>query len=159
MSDRDHDEVIQNAYPDDFSHCYGCGRLNEQGLHLKSRVRGEEVVAEVEPRPRYIGVPGFVYGGLIAALIDCHAMAAAAAAVYRRERRAPGSEPRLRFVTARLCVDYLKPTPMGPLRLRARALEVGERKVRVEVDLDAGTQTTAHGEVLAVRIPETMRYG
>ncbi len=157
MSNRD--EVIQDTYPDDFSHCYGCGRLNEQGLHLKSRVRGEEIIAEVDPLPRYIGVPGFVYGGLIASLIDCHAMAAAAAATYRRERRALGSEPRLRFVTARLCVDYLQPTPMGPLRLRARALEVGKRKVRVEVNLDAGGRTTARGEVLAVRIPEAMRRG
>ncbi len=24
--------AFQDAYPDDLSHCYGCGRLNDRGL-------------------------------------------------------------------------------------------------------------------------------
>ena len=27
---------LQDLYPDDFAHCYGCGRLNADGLHVKS---------------------------------------------------------------------------------------------------------------------------
>jgi hypothetical protein len=26
--------AIQDLYPDDFAHCYGCGRVNVNGLHL-----------------------------------------------------------------------------------------------------------------------------
>lgn len=149
--------AIQDVYPEDFAHCFGCGRLNERGHQIKSYVEGDEVVAEFEPAAWHVAVPGFTYGGLIASLIDCHAMATAAAATYRAENREPGSEPALRFVTAQLKVDYLKPTPLGPLELRAHAREIGGRKVIVDVDLMAGGTVTARGEVIAVRIPETMR--
>lgn len=151
------ERAIQDIYPEDFSHCFGCGRLNEQGHQIKSRVAGDRVVASFEPEPWHLSVPGFTYGGLIASLIDCHAMATAAAATYRQEGREPGSEPPLRFVTASLKVDYLKPTPIGPLELSARAREVGERKVLVDVELSAGGEVTARGDVVAVRIPGTMR--
>jgi acyl-coenzyme A thioesterase PaaI-like protein len=149
--------AIQDIYPEDFSHCFGCGRLNEHGHQIKSRVEGDRVVASFTPEPWHLSVPGFTYGGLIASLIDCHAMATAAAATYQAEGREPGSEPPLRFVTASLKVDYLKPTPAGPLELSARAREVGERKVLVDVELSAGGQITARGDVVAVRIPGTMQ--
>ncbi len=29
--------AFQDYYPDNRSYCYGCGRLNEQGLQIKSR--------------------------------------------------------------------------------------------------------------------------
>ncbi len=149
--------AIQDVYPEDFSHCFGCGRLNKQGHQIKSRVQGDRVVASFSPEPWHLSVPGFTYGGLIASLIDCHAMATAAAATYRAEGREPGSEPPLRFVTASLKVDYLKPTPIGPLELSARARQVGERKVLVDVELSAGGEVTARGDVVAVRIPGTMK--
>ena len=151
------DAAIQDIYPEDFSHCFGCGRLNEHGHQIKSRVEGDRVVTSFTPQPWHLSVPGFTYGGLIASLIDCHAMATAAAATYQAEGRKPGSEPSLRFVTASLKVDYLKPTPIGPLELSAKAREVGERKVLVDVELSAGGEVTARGDVVAVRIPGTMR--
>jgi acyl-coenzyme A thioesterase PaaI-like protein len=102
-------------------------------------------------------MPGFVYGGLIASLIDCHAMATASAAVERAAGRAIGERESPRFVTASMKVDYLKPTPVGAeIEVRARAVEVGERKVRVEVTLATGGVVTARGDVLAVRRPDTM---
>ena len=149
--------AIQDIYPEDFSHCFGCGRLNEHGHQIKSHVEGDRVVASFNPESWHLSVPGFTYGGLIASLIDCHAMATAAAATYRAEGREPGSEPPLRFVTASLKVDYLKPTPIGPLELSARAREVGERKVLVDVELSSGGEVTARGDVVAVRIPGTMQ--
>jgi acyl-coenzyme A thioesterase PaaI-like protein len=149
--------AIQDFYPEDFSHCFGCGRLNEQGHRIKSYIRGDVVVSHFEPEPWHLSVPGFTYGGLIASLMDCHAMATAAAATYRAEGREPGSAPALHFVTASLKVDYLKPTPIGPLELAAHAREIGARKVLVEVELSAGGETTARAEVVAVRIPEAMK--
>jgi acyl-coenzyme A thioesterase PaaI-like protein len=152
-----HDAFVQDFYPEDFSHCYGCGRLNAAGLQIKTAAEGEEAIARFVPSPEHISVPGFVYGGLIASLVDCHAMATAAAAVERAEGRAVGEQPAPRFVTAALHVDYLKPTPLGPeLELRARATSIAGRKVVVEVSVHAGGVLTARGEVVAVRMPDTM---
>jgi acyl-coenzyme A thioesterase PaaI-like protein len=150
-------KAVQDFYPDDFAHCYGCGRLNPHGLQLKTRWDGDDLVARFTPRPEHIAIPGFVYGGLIASLIDCHGMGTAAAAAERAAGRQIGDGPAPRFVTASLKVEYLKPTPLGPeLEVRARAVEVGERKVVVHATLSAAGAITATGEVVAVRLPESM---
>lgn len=150
-------QPLQDLYPDDFSHCYGCGRLNAHGLHVKSEWANGESFARFEPAPYHMALPGFVYGGLIASLIDCHAMATAAAASMERSGATPGVDQTPRFVTASLQVDFLRPTPLGPvLELRGRASEVGERKVIVEVALRAGDAECARGRVVAVRMPAAM---
>jgi acyl-coenzyme A thioesterase PaaI-like protein len=150
--------AFQDCYPDDLAHCYGCGRLNEHGLHIRSFWDGEESVATVTPRPYHIAIPGYVYGGLIASLIDCHGTGTAAAAAYRAEGRAMGSEPPLRYVTAGLRVSYLRPTPLGvPLEVRGRVKEITGRKVVVTATVSANGQVCAEGEVVAVPMPEHMR--
>lgn len=148
--------AIQDFYPDDLSYCYGCGRLNEYGHQLKSYWDGEETVARFTPKPYHIAVPGFVYGGLIASLIDCHGTGSAALAAYKAENREPGTFPPFRFVTASLQVDYLKPTPLGvELELRGKILEVKGRKVITEITVSANGIITAKGKVVAVQITES----
>lgn len=149
--------AFQDLYPDDFGHCYGCGRHNPHGHQLKSHWDGDETVAVFTPQPWHTSVPGFVYGGLIASLLDCHAMGTAAAARHRADGGAPGELLR-RYVTASLKVDYLRPTPLGPaLEVRARAREIKGRKVVVETWLSARGEVCARGEAVAVELPETMR--
>jgi acyl-coenzyme A thioesterase PaaI-like protein len=149
--------AIQDFYPDDVAHCYGCGRLNADGLQIKSRWEGEDMVARFTPRPEQTSVPGFTYGGLIASLIDCHAMATAAAFAERAAGREIGAGPAPRFVTAQLNVSFVKPTPLGvELVIRARVRDAGERKAIVEASVSAAEVVTARGEVVAVRMPESM---
>lgn len=149
--------AIQDLYPESVSYCYGCGRLNDQGLQIKSYADGDETVCHFMPRPYHMAIPGYVYGGLIASLIDCHATGTAAIAAYRAEGREPGTEPPIRFVTASLKVDFHRPTPLGPvLELRGRAREVRGRKVWLDIELSAEGQMCARGEVLCIRIPEDM---
>ncbi len=151
------EKAFQDFYPDEFSHCYGCGRLNEHGHKIKSVWDGEESVAFFTPDGRYMALPGFVYGGLIASLVDCHGTGTASAASYRKEGRPMDSEPALRFVTASLKVDFLAPTPMGTeLELRGRAVEIKEKKVVVEIKVLAGKTLCAKGTVVAVRMPPGM---
>lgn len=151
------DKAFQDYYADELSYCYGCGRLNEQGLQLKSYWDGEESVATFTPRPYHIAVPGYVYGGLLASLIDCHGTGTASAAGYRAEGRAMGTEPILRYVTASLQVNYLRPTPLGvPLEVRGRVKEVHGRKVVVEAWIIAEGTVCVRGEVVAVQIPAEM---
>lgn len=143
---------FQDYYPDDWAHCYGCGRLNEHGLHVRSYWDGEESVCTFQPRPYHTAISGLVYGGLLASLIDCHATGTASAAAYREQGRALGSDPAIRFVTASLQVDYLRPTPLGPLlMLRGRPKEVKGRKVVVSVELTAEGEVCARGEVVCVQ--------
>jgi len=149
--------AIQDHYPDEFAVCYGCGRLNAHGHHVRSLSDGDESVAWFTPRAEHTGVTGFVYGGLLASLIDCHAIGAAATAAERAEGRDVGAAPAPRFVTASLLVDFLVPTPLGPaLELRARVIEATARKSVVEVLVTAEGATTARGRVVAVRIPASM---
>jgi acyl-coenzyme A thioesterase PaaI-like protein len=148
-------KAFQDYYPDQLSYCYGCGRLNEHGLQIKSYWDGDETVCIFQPRPYHIAIPGYVYGGLIASLIDCHGTGTAAAAAYRAEGRLMDSEPAQRFLTASLHVDYLKPTPLGvPLEGRGQVKEVKGRKVVVLASLSANGEVTARGEVIAVQVPQ-----
>jgi acyl-CoA thioesterase FadM len=67
-------------------------------------------------------------------------------------------EPRARFVTASLKVDYINPTPLGVrLMARGKVKEIGKRKVSVLVEVLAKGSICARGEVIAVRIPESMK--
>lgn len=152
-----HTPAIQDLYPDDFAHCFGCGRHNAVGHQLKSFVDGEEVVAHFLPAPHHISVPGFVYGGLLASLVDCHGMATAAAAAELAAGRQIGDGPAPRYVTASLHVEYLKPTILGgELEIRARVKERSERKAIVAVTVSAAGSVTVRGEVVAVRMPSSM---
>jgi acyl-coenzyme A thioesterase PaaI-like protein len=147
--------AVQDFYPDDAAQCYGCGKLNEHGHQIKSYWEGEQTVAHFTPKEYHTAIPGFVYGGLIASLIDCHGTGSAALQAYRNENRELGTEPAFRFVTASLQVDYLKPTPLGPLlELRGTIVENKGKKIVTEITLSANGIVTAKGKVIAVMLPE-----
>lgn len=149
------EKAFQDYYDEFASYCYGCGRLNEHGLQIKSYWDGEEAVCTYTPQPYHTAIPGYVYGGLIASLIDCHSTGTGAAAAYREAGREMGSQPAFRYVTASLKVDYLRPTPIGgPLTIRARVTEFKGRKAVIESTLSAGGEVCARGEVVVVQMPE-----
>jgi acyl-coenzyme A thioesterase PaaI-like protein len=123
--------------------------------------RTSTAVCVYTPDAHQIAVPGFVYGGLIASLIDCHCIGTAFAIASEVASSSEGRETAPdapRFVTASLHVDYVRPTPLGvPLELRAHPTEIGKRKVVVAATLSANGALCARGEVVAVRIPESMK--
>lgn len=149
--------AVQDFYPDDAAHCYGCGRLNDAGYQLRTFWDGDETVTRFTPLPHHTAIPGYVYGGLVASLLDCSGTGSAAAAMLRREGREIGDGASPRYVTAALHVNYLKPTPLGPeLVIRGVIKEITDRKVVVEETLSADGVVTATGSVVAVRMPESM---
>jgi len=154
-------KAFQDYYADDFAHCYGCGRLNEHGLHIKSYWDGEESVCHFQPEPYHTGgFTGNVYGGTIASLIDCHGAGTAMAAFRRRHGKALNAHPPIRFVTAALHVDYLAPTPIdATLELRGKVKEIKGRKVIVVITLSAKGKVRATGEVVMVQIPDHLPSG
>ena len=148
------DMAFQDYYPDEYSHCYGCGRLNENGHQIKSFWDGDEGVCRLVPKIFYSGgMKDILYGGLIASLMDCHGAGTAAAAKARELNieMEPGAMPR--FVTASLKVDYLSPTPVGKeVELRARVEEIKKRKVTVSVTLSTDGTVHARGQLIMVQI-------
>ncbi|MDO5673944.1 MAG: PaaI family thioesterase [bacterium] len=144
-------KAFQDHYPDDYAHCYGCGRLNPKGHHLKSYWDGEETVCHYTPDAKYTGgFPGFLYGGMLASLMDCHAAGTAAAAKAKEE-----GKPISRFVTASLKVDFLAPTPINTeLEVRGKVVEIKGRKVIVEVSLSADGKLCATGTTVMVQIKD-----
>jgi acyl-coenzyme A thioesterase PaaI-like protein len=153
------DQAFQDYYKDQFSVCYGCGRLNPHGHQIKSYWDGEESVCRFTPKPYHTAIEGYVYGGLIASVIDCHGTGTAAAAAFRAAGRPMGSEPDFRFVTGSLHVDYLRPTPIdAPMELRGKVEEISGRKVIVAVELSSKGQLCARGRVVAVQMPDTLKH-
>jgi acyl-coenzyme A thioesterase PaaI-like protein len=150
-------KAFQDFYPEHLAHCYGCGRLNEFGYQIKSYWDGDESVCHFMPNPYHIAIPGYVYGGLLASLIDCHGTGTAAAAAYRAENRKMDTEPAFRFLTASLQIDYLKPTPLGvTLDVRGKIKQNKVRKVIIEEWITASGIITVRGEVVAVQVPDQL---
>lgn len=151
--------AIQDYYPDDFAHCFGCGKLNQDGHHFRTGWDGEQTVTLFKPPSEQTAIPGYVYGGMLASLVDCHGTGSAALAKHRQNGHEPGDGAAApRFVTGSLTVNYLKPTPQREtLRAVGTIEEAGEKKVKVSVNVYAADTLVVTGSVLAVLMPETFK--
>jgi acyl-coenzyme A thioesterase PaaI-like protein len=119
--------------------CFGCGPANERGLHIRSFVEADALVCRWTPEPHHHAFPSVLNGGIIGVLLDCHCNWAAA---YQLMRTA-GEEAVPSTVTADYKVTLKRPTPMGPLLLRARVVALNAPRAVVEGSLEAGGKLTA----------------
>jgi len=158
-------QAFQDCYPEELSHCYGCGKNNNDGHQLKSYwqhldeadLLTSTTIAHFTPSDIFTAIPGFVYGGMTASLIDCHGTGSASAMAYLAQKREMGSSPALRFVTGALNINYLAPTPQGvELELVGRFSQVKERKIIVDITLSANNVICSKGQVIAVLMPDSM---
>lgn len=153
--------AIQDKYIDRYAHCYGCGRHNEHGLHLKSHIMGDELVCSWLPQDHHISLPGFLNGGVIATLIDCHCIGMAVAWAAKEEGIELNENLAIFYVTASIKVDYIKPTPLDgkPVTLRAKIKSIEGRKTWLTCSFFSNEIETAKGEVLAVKMNEIWQAG
>lgn len=130
--------------------CFGCGPKNEHGLRIRSFEADDgTVVAEWRPRKEHEAFDGFVNGGVIGTLIDCHSNWTAVAALLQRSRA--GEAPST--VTAEYAVRFRRPTPSDrPLRLVGRAVEVSEDRATVETSVEVEGVVTATGRATFVAV-------
>ena len=129
--------------------CFGCGPANEQGLHVRSFVGGDEVVAEWQPQPHHEAFPGVLNGGIIGTLLDCHCNWTAA---WHLLQRAGADRPPC-TVTADYAIALKRPTPTdGTVQLRARVSQSTGNKVTIEGELLAHDKicATCRGTFVAV---------
>ncbi|MGG4178916.1 PaaI family thioesterase [Virgibacillus pantothenticus] len=152
-------KAIQDIYPEDYAWCYGCGRRNETGLHLKTVWDGEKTVTTYTPREEHIAIPGFVYGGLLASLIDCHGTGSASMTLHKKNGHVIGDGAQApRFVTASLKVDFMKPTSHGAeLKAIGVVEELHPKKFKVITEVYAGEVCCAKGEVIAAVMPDAFK--
>jgi acyl-coenzyme A thioesterase PaaI-like protein len=139
---------IQERYFPEMT-CFGCGPANAKGLRLRSFEDDDgTVVATFLPWPEHDNGLGFLNGGIICTLLDCHS---AAAALTEADRRGFGPTPELPLpmVTAGLDVRYLRPAPLaGPVELRASVSAIDEAQAVVDVALWAEGKERAAGSAL-----------
>jgi len=114
--------------------CFGCGPKNVKGLRLRSFPAEDQTVrARFVPWPEHDNGIGFLNGGIIATLLDCHS---AAAVAVRSEQLGLPPNGLLHYVTAGLNVRYLRPAPLREaVDLVARIGSADENEMRVEVEL------------------------
>ena len=148
MSPNDSKSLQENYAPQNA--CWGCGPANREGLRIRSFARGDEVVAEWKPEPKYEAFPGVLNGGIIGTLLDCHCNWTAAWHLMNKagEDRPPCT------VTADYAIKLLRPTPTkNPVLLSARVVESNENRATVEGTLsgDGKVCATCRGTFVAVQ--------
>lgn len=130
--------------------CYGCGPANQQGLHIKSVVDDDQVIAHWHPQPHHNAFPNVLCGGIIGTILDCHSNWSAA--WYLREEDEPEQLPCT--VTAEYTIKLKKPTPMDKmLVLTAECVEKTNNKATVEAKLTCDDECFAlcRGVFVAVK--------
>jgi acyl-coenzyme A thioesterase PaaI-like protein len=130
--------------------CFGCGPANAEGLHVRSFVQGDDVIAEWKPEKRHQAYPGILNGGIIGVLLDCHCNWTAA---YNLMKRAHADRPPV-TVTAEYAIKLLRPTPSNEtVRLRAGPMELTDNRATIEGTLEAGGKicATCRGIFVAVK--------
>lgn len=144
--------ALQDLIPD--NDCFGCGPMNKYGLQIKSHY--DKGIARCEFRPKSFHstfIKSFVNGGILASIIDCHSIWTAMAYAYEQEGRLPGSSPDIRYVTANLSVDYLKPVPFNKtLALEAWVTKIENKKSFVECKVTVDAQRCLQARILAIRV-------
>jgi acyl-coenzyme A thioesterase PaaI-like protein len=125
--------IQERLYPD--ATCFGCGLANPKGLHLRSYAQDDVVVATFMPWPEHDNGLGYLNGGIIATLLDCHTGAAALDEADRHGWEAfPGAA--IAFVTAGIDLRYLRPAPLDePVELRAVITASDESVITVDAQL------------------------
>ena len=120
--------------------CFGCGPANALGLRIKSRIEGNEVVADWQAQPHHEAFPGTLNGGIVGALFDCHSNWTAAVHLMQKN----GAEELPSTVTAEFHVKLRKPTPSErPVRIVARVVESTADRATVESRMESGGSVTA----------------
>lgn len=124
-------DIFQDYMPNNI--CFGCGNNTKDGLHIKSYWQDEIAECIWTPKTIHQGWRGIMNGGIIATVIDCHAMGTSMAYAYKHENRSLGSSPEYKYATGTMKIKYLKPTPNNTIKLKARILSYSERKFTFHV--------------------------
>lgn len=125
-------------------HCFACGSLNVQGLHLDLHFGGETCWTEIAIPSRFQGWDGIAHGGIVSTILD----EVMAWSLVEHDNWG---------LTARLSVEFKRPVPLEhPIRAEGRVVDARRRIIRTEARLrDPATgETLATAEATYVAAPD-----
>ncbi|HEX8814706.1 MAG TPA: PaaI family thioesterase [Terriglobales bacterium] len=132
------------------NNCFGCGKDNAEGMHLKFVYdkNQQRFVCRFRLGKRYTGPPGHAHGGIIATILD----------------EAMGKVNKLRDViamTSRMTVEYLRPVPLNkPLSVQSREISVhGRRHINAAEILNQKGDVLARSQGLFIAIDPQRMFG
>ena len=122
--------------------CFGCSSQNPIGLKIAFEVNGDCIVAEFTSNENHEGPPGFVHGGVLAAILD-----EAISYVAR-------SSMQYGILTMRETITFRNASPIGE-KLKVEA-EIAKEKnrafvVTAKVYNQKGTIAEAEGMLLKIK--------
>ena len=132
--------------------CFGCGHANPAGFHLRSYREGDDTVAEFTSGPEHDNGFGFLNGGIITTVLDCHT---AAVVMWESHQRGWEAEPGapVPFITSGIDVRFARPTPLAvPVQLVARAEQIDAQRIVV------GARLVADDKVRATAVATWLRF-
>jgi acyl-coenzyme A thioesterase PaaI-like protein len=116
------------------------GSANPTAVHLETRRDGDDAVADVGFGPAFLGAPGRVHGGMVAAVFDD------ITGFVLTHVREPG-------FTGRLEVSYRAPVPIEtPIEFRARMRGRVGRKLTVDAEARRDGRVLATAEALFILV-------
>lgn len=146
------DRCLQERFAPE-GRCFGCGPANGLGLRIRSFEADDgTVIADWQARPEHEAFAGFVNGGILGTLLDCHSNWTAIAALMAR---GAGGAEAPSTVTAEFSLRFRRPTPSDrTLRLIGRAVEVADDRVTVETTIEVDGVDTVIGKATFVAVKE-----
>ncbi len=115
--------------------CFGCGHANPKGLRLRSYPADGHVTATFTPWPEHDNGVGYLNGGIISTVLDCHSAAAVMLEAKLRDWPPLPGAP-LAYVTSGLEVRFLRPSPLHEsVQLRGEVTEASEAEMTCAVEL------------------------
>jgi uncharacterized protein (TIGR00369 family) len=152
-ADGPHDDAVPTVtidgapFPIRPHHCFACGQLNVDGLHMPLHIEGDSCWTELVLSDRFEGWEGIAHGGIVCTLLD-EVMAWSLAA------RDAWS------LTARMSIEFKRPIEIGRrIRGEGRLVEQRRRLITTEarlVDAETG-ELLATAKALYVMAPTAQR--
>ena len=134
--------------------CFGCGPRNAEGLQLKSFVVDHQTKATWQGGARYDNGFGFLNGGIISALLDCHSAACMMKETIDRygdfsiEDNEHFGIKHPVYLTHQIAVTFHRPAPLDePALLVAKCLRFDEAEGLYRSELHSRGKLAAHAEV------------
>lgn len=144
------DPSVTGTIDERANHCFGCGPANPQGLHLvfttdASNPEAITATAHINLTRLHEGPPGYIHGGIVAALLD--------------EAMSKLNRPlNVLAMTRHMEVDYLRPAPLHqPLLLTSRHLRRQGRKIFHQAEIQSPDGTVlASGKGLFIVVDQKL---
>lgn len=155
---KDRSKAIQDYYPENATKCFGCGRTNAEGMHIKTFWDGNEGTCHFIPQKQHTGYPGILYGGIVASLIECNSEAVSAAATYEAENlEIETLKKNIFFTIVRSNIRFHSAIPIDSTVVVKTKIETLKKKlVKLTISIYSNNKLCTTAETTTMRIEKEL---